>query len=68
MESAPGGRDTETGRRLLASVVEALKAFEFSARRELQGDAVERPRLGRADEVPPGYRELVEKYFESLAR
>ena len=68
MESAPGGRDTETGQRLLASVVEALKAFEFSARRELQGEGGERPRLGRADEVPAGYRELVEKYFESLAQ
>jgi hypothetical protein len=54
--------------RLRDDVAEGLKDFEFGLRRELRGPDEDRPRLGRQDEVPPEYRELVEKYYESLAR
>jgi hypothetical protein len=54
--------------RLQGQVAEGLAAFEFGLRRKLEGQSDERPRLGRGDEVPPGYRALVDDYYRSLAR
>jgi len=34
----------------------------------VEGAEGERPRLGGSDEVPAGFRELVEEYYRSLAR
>src|SRR5688500_1064682 len=62
------GDDRAAIARLRDDVAEGLKDFEFGLRRELRGPDEDRPRLGRQDEVPPEYRELVEKYYESLAR
>jgi hypothetical protein len=66
--SAALGSDAAAVARLRDEVAEGLKDFEFGLRRELRGPDEDRPRLGRQDEVPPEYRELVEKYYESLAR
>ena len=66
--SAAFGDDAAAIGRLRDEVAEGLKDFEFGLRRELRGPDEDRPRLGRQDEVPPEYRELVEKYYESLAR
>jgi hypothetical protein len=67
MERTAPGDMTATAERLVADVVEDLKAFEFAARRALEGDDG-RPRAVRPDEVPPGWKELVERYYEELAR
>jgi hypothetical protein len=59
--------DPEALRQLQGAVVEGFKAFEFALRRRLEGPGRE-PLLGASDEVPPGYRRLVEEYYRSLAR
>lgn len=61
------GDDRTSAAQLQAQVIEGLKEFEFRLRRELGGDPVKRPLLGRQGEVPPEFREQVEKYYESLA-
>lgn len=68
LEGSAIGTDQRAAERLQTEVVQGLKDFEFSVRRALGGDDENRPRLGRQDAVPPEYRELVEKYYESLAR
>ncbi|MGH7573683.1 MAG: hypothetical protein ACREM1_00930, partial [Longimicrobiales bacterium] len=54
--------------RLQASVVDGLKQFEYMLRRELQGDVEDNPFLSNSDEVPEGYRALVEEYYRALSR
>jgi hypothetical protein len=49
-------------------VLEMLKRLEFDLRREVEGEAERRATLTGSDEVPPGYRELVEEYYKALAR
>jgi hypothetical protein len=53
---------------LVARALEDLKMFEYALRRELQGADPERLRLSGSDEVPEGWRSLVEEYYRSLAR
>ena len=53
--------------RLQTTVVEGLKEFEFGLRRELEGPAADKLFLSGGDEVPEGYRELVEEYYRSLS-
>ncbi len=53
---------------LVAQALEELKMFEYSLRRELQGQDPEKLRLSGSDEVPDGWRSLVEEYYRSLAR
>ncbi len=53
---------------LVAQAVEDLKMFEYSLRRELQGTDPEKLRLSGSDDVPDGWRSLVEEYYRSLAR
>jgi len=51
---------------LAAQLAQQLREFEFSVRRDLAG--ADAPRfLGGSDEVPAGYRDLVEEYYRSLA-
>jgi hypothetical protein len=45
-----------------------LKRLEFSLRREVEGEADRRATLSGSDEVPDGYRNLVEEYYRALAR
>jgi hypothetical protein len=49
-------------------VIQGLKGFEFNLRRLLQPDADQRLYLSGSDDVPDGYRELVEDYYRELAR
>ena len=52
---------------LRRDVVEGLRQFEYRLWRELRGADTERVYLGNSDQVPPGYRELVDEYFRKLA-
>ncbi|MCG6989443.1 MAG: DUF4175 family protein [Gemmatimonadetes bacterium] len=52
---------------LQAEVLESLKRLEFSLRREVEGVPEERATLQGSDEVPDGYRKLVEQYYKALA-
>jgi hypothetical protein len=45
-----------------------LKRLEFGLRRDVEGEADQRATLTGADEVPDGYRRLVEEYYRTLAR
>ena len=47
---------------------ENLKRVEFLLRRELEGESAGRAALSGSDEVPEGFRRLVEEYFRNLAR
>jgi hypothetical protein len=53
--------------KLTAEVVEDLKMLEFALRRETEGEP---PKLylSGSEELPPGYKALVEEYYRSLAR
>ncbi|HVR28106.1 MAG TPA: DUF4175 family protein [Thermoanaerobaculia bacterium] len=53
---------------LRAQVIEGLRQFEYRLWRDLEGEDGERLFLAGADEVPPGYRNLVEEYYKNLAR
>ena len=52
---------------LRRDIVEGLRQFEYRLWRELRGADTERVYLGNSDQVPPGYRELVDEYFRKLA-
>ncbi len=60
--------DPEALAGLSEEMVDQLKRLEFSLRREVEGEADRRATLSGADEVPDGYRRLVEEYYRSLAR
>jgi hypothetical protein len=51
---------------LVAETLEDLKMFEYGLRRELEGMDPEK-RLSGSDEVPEGWRPLVEEYYRSLS-
>ena len=61
------GSDRQAVELLQSQVVDGLKEFEFALRRQLTGDEDRRPRSGRQGEVPAEYRELVDRYYESLS-
>jgi hypothetical protein len=52
---------------LQAEVIQGLKEFEYVLRREIGGGQARDLLLTGSDEVPPGYRELVEEYYKLLA-
>ena len=52
---------------LRAQVIEGLRQFEYRLWRDIEGEGGDRLFLAGADEVPPGFRELVEEYYKSLA-
>ncbi|MEP6692360.1 MAG: hypothetical protein ABJD07_14460, partial [Gemmatimonadaceae bacterium] len=52
---------------LQEQVVEGLKSFEFGLRRKLDVQP-DRPLLNSNDQVPAGYKQLVEEYYKSLAK
>jgi hypothetical protein len=54
--------------RITAEVIENLKMFEYTLRREAEGLNAERLALSEGDDVPDGFRPLVEEYYKSLAR
>ena len=53
--------------RLHAAVIQGLKAYEFALRRQLEGGEKERLHLGGSEDVPAGFRQLVEEYYRSLS-
>ena len=60
--------DMEEVIRLQTQILEGVKRFEFGLRRAAgEGDA-ERLLLSGSDEVPPGFRQLIEEYYRSLSR
>jgi hypothetical protein len=54
--------------RLQGQLRESLKRLEFVLRREVEGERAGQAALTGADEVPPGFRKMVEEYFRNLAR
>jgi hypothetical protein len=54
--------------RLQAAVVDGAKQFEYRLRRELAGADEQRLLLSGSDEVPEGFRKLVEEYYRALSR
>jgi hypothetical protein len=65
-------RGVITDPRALAEIhqgmLDRLKRMEFGLRREVEGDTGRNPTLSGSDDVPDGYRPLVEDYFRALAR
>ena len=49
-------------------ILNQLKRLEFGLRRDVEGEADRRATLTGSDEVPDGYRRLVEEYYRTLAR
>ena len=54
--------------RLQSQIVEGLKQLEFGLRRELEGEGQNRVFVSGSDEVPTGFRRLVEEYYRALSR
>lgn len=54
--------------RLRGAVVQGFKEFEFTLRRQMLGAEVARPALGGNENVPAGYRDMVNEYFKSLSK
>ena len=54
--------------RLQAQILEGLKQLEFGLRRELEGDHRDRVFVSGSDEVPTGFRKLVDEYYRALSR
>ena len=54
--------------RLQSQIVEGLKQLEFGLRRELEGEGRDRVFVSGSDEVPTGFRRLVEEYYRALSR
>ena len=48
-------------------VLEELKRFEYRLRRELDVES-QNLYLASSDDVPPGFRELIEEYYRSLSQ
>jgi hypothetical protein len=53
---------------LTAAVVEDLKLLEYALRREAEGGERRKLYLNGSEELPPGWRALVEEYYKALAR
>jgi len=68
LESQRVYNDPEEAERLQAAVADGLKAFEFALRRRIEGDRPDQLRVGGSDDVPEGFRKLVEEYYRSLGR
>jgi len=61
-------KDARELERLETLVAEGLKRFEFGLRRKVEDASSDQPTLASTDEVPRGFRELVEEYYRSLAK
>jgi uncharacterized protein DUF4175 len=60
--------DPDEVARLQAQIVEGLKQLEFGLRRDLEGFGQDRAALTGSDEVPSGFRKLVEEYYKALSQ
>ena len=61
-----GFNDAEEIEHLRSAVIDGLKSFEFTLRRELDGNN-EKLLLGSGGEVPAEFKKLVEEYYRSLS-
>ena len=59
--------DAEEIARLQTFLIEGLKRFEYRLRRELDTDT-DQLFLAGSDEIPSGFRELIEEYYRSLSQ
>lgn len=50
-----------------AAIVDRVKEFEFSLRQTIEGEQTRRRFLSGSGEVPPEYREAVERYYRELS-
>ena len=64
----PADMDPRDIAALQAAVVDGLKTYEFTLRRMVLGAEKDRLFLSGSDDVPEGYRKLVEEYYRMLAR
>ena len=53
--------------RLQTFILDELKRFEYRLRREVDSEN-EELFLASSDEVPPGFRDLIEEYYRALSR
>ncbi len=60
--------DVEEILRLQTLILEGVKRFEFGLRRAAGESDAERLLLSGSDEVPQGFRQLIEEYYRSLSR
>jgi hypothetical protein len=68
IEGTRAFNDPEELARLRGAVVQGFKEFEFTLRRQMVGAEVDRPALGGNENVPAGYRDMVNEYFKSLSK
>ena len=54
--------------RLESEIIQGLKDFEYTLRKQLLGAEEASPFLAGSEDVPSEYRELVEEYYRELAR
>ena len=54
--------------RLQEQIRESLRRVEFLLRREVEGESPGQAALSGTDDVPAGFRRMVEEYFRNLAR
>ncbi len=60
--------DPEEIAQLQAAIIEDLKRFEYALRRQVGDAGAEELLLSDSDELPSGFRELVEEYYRALSR
>jgi hypothetical protein len=53
---------------LMSAIVEGLKSAEFAMRREAEGPDRQKLFLSGSQDLPPGWKPLVEEYYRSLSR
>lgn len=59
--------DWEELEHIQAAIVERVKEFEFELRQTIEGEETRKLFLSGSGEVPPAYRELVERYYRELS-
>jgi hypothetical protein len=60
-------QDAEIIAQLQTLILEELKRFEYRLRREVDSES-EDLFLASSDDVPPGFRDLIEEYYRVLSR
>ena len=50
-----------------SAIVDRVKEFEFSLRQTVEGEAAKKLFLSGSGDVPPAYREMVERYYRELS-
>jgi hypothetical protein len=68
IEGARAFNDPEELAKLRTAVVQGFKEFEFTLRRQIVGVEADRPALGGNENVPAGYRDMVNEYFKALSK